>query len=1678
MAQVGRISGPLLFANLERQGKNLDFRNATNSTPTLKLDVTNNNIGVNVLAPAFDLDVNNTVKATSSEIASASPGNFVISNDDITATTGPINFLGNVNLSRIRTQQIDVNDNRLSTYATNANLNLISNGTGTIELQANTNVMGNVHATGDITIGGNLTIGNDAQDTITLNSDVDSNIIPDVDNTFDLGTSYDDSAESKTWRNTNIANVTGNISTSTTATIDNIDFTLRAGNIFYVSPLGQDTNKGDHPQSQFKTIRRALDAADSSSAGPSIIHIAPGEYDEQLPLTVPANTSIKGSELRNVIIFPDTSSQSEDVFLVDGDTTIEDVTIKDFYYDSVNDKGYAIRYKPNATVTARSPYIRNVTVLTKGSVTSASDPRGYNEGDAGRAVLVDGADVTASSQEASMLFHAFTAITPGAQAITLTNGVRVEWLNSFTYFAETGIKLVNGSTGHQSSDGSTIKYGAELRCIGSATIYGNKGIVADGNDCIAYLIDQNFAYIGVNERSDNDPTTVVQSNEVTELNNGKVLFSSVDHNGDFRVGGALFVDATTGEVDIESAAFDFSGTDRLTIRTQGNSVVLDSTQVKTDLIRFSGNTVETISDTLHLNSAGVINILDNTNITGHLDISGNVTIGGALVRLGDADTDNINLSADVISDLTPNFNNTYNLGSSTKYWGRLFSDQLDLDEISISGNSIITHDTNSDLLINPAGTGKTRISSLEVGTDSTAGTTTLDEEQIYNGNLFVNSSTTFNGNIVANKNITLHTVTTNSVNAQGMANFENVAFLGNVITSTESNSDLEMRPNGTGKITINSSVEADNITTQANYSFGSATMSSSQGEKLVTNNYDVENQIIGDIRIEGNVIETLSSNADLELRANKEPVTVTVGPQFSVNAEENAPRAVTFNNDGTKMFIAGTQGDDVSEYTLSTAFDLSSTVTYVDSLSVINNPTAVKFNLDGTKMYVTGPGTNCLTEYNLSTAFDVSTGVFSQNSPVWTNLVTPSEDDTFGFDFNNDGTKLYVTGNQRDKIYEFDLPSAFDISSITFVQDLYVGLIDIEPFGIEWSPNGRRLLIVGTRGNGVDQFNVATPFDISTAEHLGFYFIGGNPSGIHISPDGTKMFIVGNNHDKVKEYTLSAPYQIAEKTGGSTIELREDVLISKNLSVNTIGGVAPNISANDLSINHATINTTLIAPGTTFGSIKLHGNKIETTDSNADLQLRANGTGTVQLEENVTVADNVNAVDVDTQISNINIANFNNVTITNNVTAPTSISMEGIHFLGNTIRTVDSNADLELRASGTGKVSLQENVQLDKDLTVVGNTTSTGGNIQQANTNTATTNRITSATTMLPGIAIYGNSIQTYNSNSDIELVASGSGNVVMNDSAGFGKNLDVNGTLTVDGIVINAQLSTPELQMSGNITFDDNFITTTDTNSNLELKANGSALVELDQLRIRDNVMDTKTADSTAADIVFKPDTYLQVDTTGDVVIPKGDLPLYAQGQLHYDTSKNHFVGYNGTVQRRLGGLASDDLETRIEAVSDSNKLDFYTNNTKVMSMGYPNATSMDRLELTGLDIDANTISVNNTNANLLLLPEQGDGRVVIDNLEFHDSKIVVTGPNTATLSGTDDGYVKFSGTGGVRIPIGGSAGREPTPELGHARFNTNLAYLEVFDGADWVTAAGTGAGVSDATMQEIMNEYILIFG
>ena len=103
---------------------------------------------------------------------------------------------------------------------------------------------------------------------------------------------------------------------------------------------------------------------------------------------------------------------------------------------------------------------------------------------------------------------------------------------------------------------------------------------------------------------------------------------------------------------------------------------------------------------------------------------------------------------------------------------------------------------------------------------------------------------------------------------------------------------------------------------------------------------------------------------------------------FDVSGEDGAPRDVAFSNDGKKMFVVGEAGQDVNEYTLSTAFNVSTAV-FIDSFSVATEdtqPMSLKFNNDGSKMFVGGRQNDKVYEYSLSINFDVSSATHTGNS--------------------------------------------------------------------------------------------------------------------------------------------------------------------------------------------------------------------------------------------------------------------------------------------------------------------------------------------------------------------------------------------------------------------------------------------------------------------------------------------------------------------------------------------------------------------------------------------------------------------------------------------------------------------------------------------------------------------------
>ena len=760
VTNVGKISGQLLKANLTRTSDLLIDNTQTTSTPTLFIGHTNNRIGIKTDSPTRELLVNGDTKIAGDSIQtnSMTVGNLTFNGvtSTVTASVGKINLnsSGSHVFSELRTDNLAFTNSGIRSLGGSDIMIYPGPGTGKFIIPTDLKSYGGIHATGDITFDGSVFLGGDgSEDSLTIGADIHSNLIPDVTGTYDLGET------GKRWGDVRLASMPGlnDVTIDNTISLAGVAVNLGIQNKWYVSTNGADNLAGNHPNFAFGSIKHALSYIQESSGGPHQLHILPGTYIEDFPLEIPENVSIKGSGIRSCIIKPRVQYRGNDAFIMNNATMVSEVTITDFQYVPAEDKGYAFRFSTNAGIVSKSPYVQNVTVLTHGETTSASDPRGFASGDAGKGALLDANVLDTASPRASMLFNGVTFITPGVDAVTVKNGSRIEFIDCFTYFANRGLYMQHSLNQYTPSAGSynpvtgdmsltvgshTMRVGEtvtiadnsltftcaqdnhqtdhtyprstdpysgkkvtitattatgftcnvgtssnvtahlfksatsnavsegtmnEARVIASATIYGNKGVVADGNGCLAYLISHNFAYVGTGKNVENETDQINQENEVEALNNAKVHFVSQDQDGDFRVGDNFVVDLGKGTTTIDVTGLDLTGS-TLTVGTPGSTTLISATGIDVPNFRISNNTVSTLDNGLTIDSSGTTNITANANMQANVTVSGDATIAGSGINFGDAPGDTINFSMDFTDNLLPSTTTLSNLGSAIRQW--------------------------------------------------------------------------------------------------------------------------------------------------------------------------------------------------------------------------------------------------------------------------------------------------------------------------------------------------------------------------------------------------------------------------------------------------------------------------------------------------------------------------------------------------------------------------------------------------------------------------------------------------------------------------------------------------------------------------------------------------------------------------------------------------------------------------------------------------------------------------------------------------------------------------------------------------------------------------------------------------------------------------------------------------
>ncbi|NKQ39582.1 MAG: hypothetical protein HF967_09005 [Methanosarcinales archaeon] len=237
-------------------------------------------------------------------------------------------------------------------------------------------------------------------------------------------------------------------------------------------------------------------------------------------------------------------------------------------------------------------------------------------------------------------------------------------------------------------------------------------------------------------------------------------------------------------------------------------------------------------------------------------------------------------------------------------------------------------------------------------------------------------------------------------------------------------------------------------------------------------------------------------------------------------------QGISFNNDGSKFYISGriqvppanVWTGKVFEYDLGIPWDIS-TAAFRHSFNVnaqVPSPIDVSFNNDGTLLFILNNETNRIIKYTLSRKWDVS-------SATYTSTNTPPITGVFSYQFSPLGNKLYLGDFHNNLIKEYDLSVPWDITTATLKGSLNVGQFIEWPINIFISPEGLAIFVMDFIHSKMVGYRLLTAWDITTAilrHSFNFRPILTGLRDKYFRPDGKKLYIGSHSDNKTYEFDL------------------------------------------------------------------------------------------------------------------------------------------------------------------------------------------------------------------------------------------------------------------------------------------------------------------------------------------------------------------------------------------------------------------------------------------------------------------------------------------------------------------------------------------------------------------------------
>ena len=241
-----------------------------------------------------------------------------------------------------------------------------------------------------------------------------------------------------------------------------------ATGVYYVTKNGSDSADGTSIDTAFASIKHAVaNVGTPTATNPVIIFVKAGTYEEQLPLVVPAHTTIAGDSLRATVVKPAAGLDSggsiqnnrSTMFKMSNATVLQDLVMDGMggytpgspahKPESATIGGIYLALNNASPVSTKSPYIYNCTSFGNGAT----------------GAVLDGS-VHASGNR-SMLFHTYTAVHSDGLGIFLKANANAEMISTFTYYCQVGFAAIGGS---------------KIRSLNSSNAYGEYAVYSAGFD--------------------------------------------------------------------------------------------------------------------------------------------------------------------------------------------------------------------------------------------------------------------------------------------------------------------------------------------------------------------------------------------------------------------------------------------------------------------------------------------------------------------------------------------------------------------------------------------------------------------------------------------------------------------------------------------------------------------------------------------------------------------------------------------------------------------------------------------------------------------------------------------------------------------------------------------------------------------------------------------------------------------------------------------------------------------------------------------------------------------------------------------------------------------------------------------------------------------------------------------